>query len=123
MCPLLLFLSYTPKILKTFFSIVEFVFRSSTRDKICVLNNIAYWIKNKNKGNGNSYSLKFVKQAVSYFLGNCFFKVAFQIFFRYLVFYCVQILIYSSPSCCFFFRNLNRKLKIKKLIIIVESEL
>ena len=123
MCPLLLFLPYTPKILKTLFSIAEFAFRRSNRDKICVLNNTAYWIKNNNKANGNSYSLNSVKQAGSYFLGNCFFKVAFQIFFRYLVFYRVQILTYSSPNCCYFFRNLNRKVKLKNLIIIVESEL
>ena len=115
MCPLLLFLSYTPNILKTFFSIVEFVFRSSTRDKICVLNNTAYWIKNNNKANGNSYSLKSVKQAVSYFLDNCFFKVAFQIFFQVL-----GLLSRSDPDLFFaklllFLQESESKGKTKKL--------
>ena len=80
MCPLLLFLPYTPKILKTLFPIAEFAFRRSNRDKICVLNNTAYWIKNNNKANGNSYSLNSVKQAVSYFWGTASLKLSFKFF-------------------------------------------
>ena len=75
---------------------VGFAFRGGSRDKICVLNNTPYRIKNHNQANSNSYSLQSVEQAMSYFLGNCFFKVAFQIIFRYLDLYCDPDLFFAN---------------------------
>ena len=60
--------------------ISEFAFREGNTNKICVLNNTGYWIKNSNTINSNCSSLISLKQAVKYLLQNCLFKVGSQTF-------------------------------------------
>ena len=60
--------------------ISEFAFREGDTNKICVLNNTAYWIKNSSTINSNCSSLISLKQAVKYLFQNCLFKVGSQTF-------------------------------------------
>ena len=68
------------------------------RDKVCMVNNTAYWIKYHNKMNGNCYSQASLKHAVKYLLQNYFSKVGSQIFHQ---------IIGNSFPIYFYFMNLK----------------
>ena len=60
--------------------IVEFSFSGGTRNRICVANGMAYWVKGNSKMKGNMYSLNRIKDAIKFLLSNCYFLVGSQIF-------------------------------------------
>ena len=68
------------KLIDVLNKMIDFSFSGGTRNRICVANGVAYWVKGNCKIKGNFYTLTKIKDTIKFLLDNCYFQVGSNIF-------------------------------------------